>query len=72
MTLPVNVGPFNGADLYNGDCSTATTWDINPGSGSVIVHGTSNPVYALDAGVSPHNNVQAKIWQSYPGVTQQT
>lgn len=61
--------PSDGALLGTGDCSTATKWDINPGSGSVIVSGTN---FALDAGIGPKNFVQAKVWTSYPGLEQQT
>jgi hypothetical protein len=62
-------GAFNGARLTTTDCKLATRWDISPGSGSVIVSGTP---YALDAGVPQGNNNSAKVWQSYPGSTQQT
>lgn len=69
LTLQGGVQIQNGSPLKVGDCSSATRWDINPGSGSVIVSGTN---FALDAGTDPHNNVPAKVWQSYPGLTQQT
>ena len=69
LTLPPGIPPSNGAELITGACSSASTWEISPGSGSVILKGTN---YALDAGTDPHNNVPAKIWQSYPGLTQQT
>jgi len=69
LTLQGGVQIVDGSLLRVGDCSTATKWDINPGSGSVIVSGTN---FALDAGTNPHNNVPAKVWQSYPGLTQQT
>lgn len=32
------------------DCGDAATWDISPGSGSIILAGTN---YALDAGENP-------------------
>jgi hypothetical protein len=32
------------------DCNDAATWDISPGSGSIILSGTN---YALDAGENP-------------------
>lgn len=69
LTLQGGVQIIDGSLLYVGDCATATKWDINPGSGSVIVSGTN---FALDAGLNPHNNVPAKVWTSYPGATQQT
>lgn len=69
LTLQGGVQIVDGSLLSVGDCSTATRWDINPGSGSVIVSGTS---FALDAGIGPHNNVPAKVWTSYPGAPQQT
>ena len=61
----------SGAVIVTRDCNSAgtTRWDINPGSGSVVVSGTS---FALDAGSSPGNNGGVKIWQSYPGLYQQT
>ncbi|WRT68135.1 uncharacterized protein IL334_005110 [Kwoniella shivajii] len=49
--------------------SYATLWDINPGSGSVVLHGTN---LALDAGSTPGNNGALKVWTSYPGLYQQT
>ncbi|ORX38866.1 ricin B lectin domain-containing protein [Kockovaella imperatae] len=69
LNLQAGVTIQNGSPVWVGDCSTATLWDINPGSGSVLVHGTN---FALDAGENPHNFVPAKVWQSYPGLTQQT
>jgi len=69
LSLPYNVAPTNGVELVVTDCDSATPWDINPGSGSITISGDS---FALDAGIDPHNNVQAKIWESYPGITQQT
>jgi len=59
----------NGIQLTTTDCKVATRWDISAGSGSVIVSGRP---YALDAGVPQGNNNPAKIWQLYPGSTQQT
>jgi hypothetical protein len=58
-----------GAPVTTVDCASAVQWDINPGSGSVIVSGTS---LALDAGTNPGNNGLLKIWTSYPGLYQQT
>jgi hypothetical protein len=59
----------DGTRVQSIDCRHATRWDINPGSGSVLLTGTN---FALDAGVNPANNVPAKVWTSYPGLTQQT
>jgi hypothetical protein len=69
LSLPAGVSPSNGVGLVTANCNTATRWDINPGSGSVIVSGTN---FALDAGVPQANNAIAKVWQSYPGSQQQT
>jgi len=61
----------SGYPITTQDCNFASTirWDINPGSGSVLVSGTN---YAMDAGSNPGNNGGVKIWQSYPGLYQQT
>lgn len=40
------------------DCASAAGWDINPGSGSVVLTGTA---LALDAGVNPSNNGALKV-----------
>lgn len=70
LTLAPGVLPANGVQLVTRDCTNSVSrWDINPGSGSVILSGTN---FALDAGVPQGNNMPAKIWQSYPGSTQQT
>jgi hypothetical protein len=69
LSLPAGTAPSNGVTLVTANCNTATRWDINPGSGSVIVSGTN---FALDAGVPQGNNAIAKVWQSYPGSQQQT
>jgi hypothetical protein len=69
LSLPSGVQPANGVQLVTRDCNSATRWDISPGSGSVIVTGTN---FALDAGVPQGNNMNAKVWQSYPGSPQQT
>jgi len=61
----------NGNPVYKRNCAEATSWNIERGSGSITVANTAES-YALDAGVNPHNNVAMKIWQSYPGATQQT
>jgi hypothetical protein len=51
-------------------CSEALSWDIAPGSGSVVLHGNNG--FALDAGSAPGNNQGLKVWTSYPGLYQQT
>ncbi|WWC69835.1 uncharacterized protein I206_103778 [Kwoniella pini CBS 10737] len=61
-----------GSPVVSVACSNAnylTNWDINPGSGSVILSGTG---LALDAGSTPGNNGALKVWTSYPGLYQQT
>lgn len=60
----------DGSGVYSVDCSQATTWDLNPGSGSILAHNV--PQFALDAGSNPGNNGALKIWTSYPGLYQQT
>jgi len=61
-----------GSPVSTIDCGSTvypTLWDINPGSGSVLLHGTD---LALDAGSNPGNNGLLKVWTSYPGLYQQT
>jgi hypothetical protein len=48
----------NGTPLVTLDCAQAAGWDISPGSGSVILSGTS---FAMDAGNNPGNNGQLKV-----------
>jgi hypothetical protein len=60
----------DGSGVFSVDCSQATTWDLNPGSGSILAHNV--PQFALDAGSNPGNNGALKIWTSYPGLYQQT
>ncbi|WWC59783.1 uncharacterized protein I303_102345 [Kwoniella dejecticola CBS 10117] len=59
----------NGTPVVAVNCSQAARWNINPGSGSVILYGTN---YALDAGLGTQNNEGVKLWTSYPGLFQQT
>jgi len=40
------------------DCGDAATWDISPGSGSIILAGTN---YALDAGENPGATGEVKV-----------
>ncbi|WVF69497.1 hypothetical protein IAT40_004274 [Kwoniella sp. CBS 6097] len=51
------------------DCANAARWDINPGSGSVILYGST---YALDAFTGSANNSPVRIQTSTPGAFQQT
>lgn len=50
---------YDGTPVQSIDCGVATTWDINPGSGSVVFH--NNPRFALDAGSSPSNGGRLKV-----------
>ncbi|KAK6905226.1 hypothetical protein I203_106046 [Kwoniella mangroviensis CBS 8507] len=59
----------NGVRVGTLPCDQAKTWDIDPGSGSVILSGTN---LALDAGTGNDNNEIVKLWTSYPGLYQQT
>jgi len=61
--------PSNGVAVISLPCDQASLWDINRGSGSVLISGTG---FALDAGTNPGNNGALKVWQSYPGLYQQT
>jgi hypothetical protein len=49
----------DGTAVVSIPCSAATTWDINPGSGSVLVSGHNG--FALDAGTNPTNNGPLKV-----------
>ncbi|WVR04858.1 hypothetical protein IAU60_001870 [Kwoniella sp. DSM 27419] len=60
---------YNGVQVTTVPCQAAASWDISPGSGSVVLHGTN---FSLDAGTGTQNNEIVKIWQSYPGLFQQT
>lgn len=53
----------NGVQVVTVSCDQAQTWDINPGSGSVILHGTN---FALDAGTGSDNNEGVKVRLSVP------
>ncbi|TXT10863.1 hypothetical protein VHUM_02368 [Vanrija humicola] len=61
----------NGTPVQIYDCngSAAQNWIIKKGSTSVQLAGSN---YCLDASSSPGNGVGLKIWQCYPGLTQQT
>ena len=67
VTTPV---PSNGVEIFTEPCNVASLWNINEGSGSILL--ASNPNFALDAGTNPQNNGGLKLWQSYPGLFQQT
>lgn len=67
LTLQGTLG--NGTPVVSGDCNGASRWDINRGSGSIILSGTN---YALDIGLNPGNNGPLKVWTSYPTAPQQT
>ncbi|WVQ94379.1 hypothetical protein IAU59_001458 [Kwoniella sp. CBS 9459] len=68
---PAGNGPnYNdGTQVITVDCANAKTWDINPGSGSIILHGNGK---AIDAGTGRDNNEIVKLWTSYPTLFQQT
>ncbi|KAL1408566.1 hypothetical protein Q8F55_005379 [Vanrija albida] len=61
----------NGTPVQVYDCngSAAQSWVVAKGSTSVQLAGTN---FCLDASSSPGNGVPLKIWQCYPGLTQQT
>ncbi|WWC59784.1 uncharacterized protein I303_102346 [Kwoniella dejecticola CBS 10117] len=67
--VPYGPHNYNGVQVRTTQCQYAPRWDINPGSGSIILSGTE---FALDAGTGAENGEIVKIWQSYPGVFQQT
>ncbi|OXC64430.1 hypothetical protein AYX13_06175 [Cryptococcus neoformans] len=67
--VPEGVKWGNGFQVITKPCEQATWWDINPGSGSILLSGTT---MALDAGTGTENNEIVKIWESYPGLFQQT
>ncbi|WWD22620.1 hypothetical protein CI109_107113 [Kwoniella shandongensis] len=66
---PISDSTSDGTLVTTVDCANAKTWDINPGSGSVILHGVG---LALDAGTGADNNEIVKLWTSYPTLFQQT
>ena len=60
----------SGASVASEDCDTSQKyhlWDIERGSGSVILF---NSQLALDAGENPSNGGSLKIWTSYRGLYQ--
>jgi hypothetical protein len=50
--------PGRGTPVVSIPCDQASIWDINRGSGSIVVSGTR---FALDAGSSPENNGALKV-----------
>lgn len=71
LSLPVGATPGDGTPVVSLDCARAglSKWDINRGSGSVVLTGTN---FALDIGLNPGNNGPLKVWTSYPTAPQQT
>ncbi|WVQ80074.1 hypothetical protein IAT38_002175 [Cryptococcus sp. DSM 104549] len=61
--------PANGIIVGTAECANASLWDIQEGSGSVILHGTN---FALDATTGKANGQLVKLWTSYPKLFQQT
>ncbi|WVQ80075.1 hypothetical protein IAT38_002176 [Cryptococcus sp. DSM 104549] len=62
-------GAGDGTIVGTTNCDNAALWDIEEGSGSVILHGTN---FALDATDGRTNNQLVKLWTSYPTLFQQT
>ncbi|ORX35169.1 hypothetical protein BD324DRAFT_121509 [Kockovaella imperatae] len=67
----------SGSPVTSEDCANTQGgkyWNINPGSGSIILSGTESlpEPLALDAGSTPGNFGSLKVWTSYPGLYQQT
>ncbi|WRT64499.1 uncharacterized protein IL334_001431 [Kwoniella shivajii] len=60
----------NGTVVGTTGCDQAATWDINPGSGSIILHGTTWALQAQGGGST--NNAAVVLWKSSPGVFAQT
>lgn len=58
LSVASGATPSDGLAVLSASCSGASTWDINPGSGSVVLHGTG---FALDAGSNPGNNGALKV-----------
>ena len=64
-----NQEAFSGLKVISTECKYASTWIMQP-SGSILL--ANAPTFALDAGENPANFGELKIWQSYPGLMQQT
>ncbi|KAJ3555392.1 hypothetical protein NM688_g2600 [Phlebia brevispora] len=56
-------------DIYDCNGTGAQQWVINSGTTAVQVAGTN---YCLDAGDSPADGTQMKIWECYSGIAAQT
>ena len=64
----------NGTPIGLVDCNSANavTWVFNSQT-STSISPSGNAGFALDAGSKPGNNFnKLHLWQSYPGLTQQT
>jgi hypothetical protein len=67
---PVDNSPVFREACYEGDNSGKyINWVFVPGDNLSIRLEETN--LCLDAGVSPHNNVTAKVYTCYPGLEQQ-
>ncbi|KAK8847670.1 hypothetical protein IAR55_005529 [Kwoniella newhampshirensis] len=66
---PTGVRWGDGTQVLSTTCDMGALWDINPGSGSLVLSGTT---LALDAGTGTENKEIVKLWTSYPGLYQQT
>ncbi|OCF33768.1 hypothetical protein I316_04480 [Kwoniella heveanensis BCC8398] len=60
----------NGTTVGTIDCAQAASWNINPGSGSVILTGTTWALQAAGGGNT--NNAGLQLWKSVPGTFAQT
>ncbi|WRT64498.1 uncharacterized protein IL334_001430 [Kwoniella shivajii] len=67
---PVGRSVGNNVQVATIGCYQARTWNINPGSGAISVSG--NEGFVVDAGTGNQNGEVLKLWQSYPGLFQQT
>ncbi|WWC86610.1 uncharacterized protein L201_001487 [Kwoniella dendrophila CBS 6074] len=67
---PASTNFANDVQVISVNCSQALRWNINPGSGSIILQQNTN--FVLDAGTGTDNNEIVKLWQSYPTLFQQT
>ncbi|OCF54000.1 hypothetical protein L486_08507 [Kwoniella mangroviensis CBS 10435] len=60
----------NGTVVGTTGCDNGATWEINPGSGSIILHGTNWALQAQGGGST--NNAAVVLWRSAPGTFAQT
>lgn len=57
--LAVGTGPIqNGTPVLGVECQVAPGWDINYGSGSIVLSGTE---YAVDIGLNPQDHGQLHV-----------